>query len=203
MDILVIGIAGGSASGKTTVTKKIKEKFQDNVTVLYHDNYYKAHDDMTYEERTQLNYDHPNAFDTDLMIEDLAKLKAGQSVDCPVYDYTEHNRSSETTKLLPQKIIIVEGILIFESKELCELCDIRIFVDTDADTRLIRRIRRDVKKRGRTLDSVIDQYNDTVKPMHEQFVDPSKKNAHIIVPEGGKNTVALDIIFSAIKEHLI
>lgn len=203
MDILVIGIAGGSASGKTTVTKKIKEKFQDNVTVLYHDNYYKAHDDMSYEERTQLNYDHPNAFDTDLMIEDLAKLKSGQSVDCPVYDYTEHNRSNETTKLLPQKIIIVEGILIFESKELCKLCDIRIFVDTDADTRLIRRIRRDVKKRGRTLDSVIDQYNDTVKPMHEQFVDPSKKNAHIIVPEGGKNTVALDIIFSAIKEHLI
>lgn len=202
MDILVIGIAGGTGSGKTTVTNKLKEQFQENITVMYHDNYYKAHDDMNYEDRCLLNYDHPDSFDTALMIEHLIELRNGNPIDCPVYDYTQHNRSKETTKLNPAKVIIVEGILIFENKELCDLCDIRLFVDTDADTRILRRIMRDVKKRGRTLDSVVSQYLTTVKPMHEQFVDPSKKNAHIIMLEGGRNTVALDMLFKSVEAHL-
>lgn len=202
MNILVIGIAGGTGSGKTTVTKKLIAEFTDDVTVINHDNYYKAHDEMTYEERCLLNYDHPNSFDTDLMIEHLTKLKAGENIQCPVYDYTVHNRSKETTTLSPSKVIVVEGILIFENKELCELLDIRLFVDTDADTRILRRIIRDVKKRGRTLDSVIEQYLTTVKPMHEQFVDPSKKNAHIIMLEGGRNSVALDLLFKKVESHL-
>ncbi len=202
MDILVIGIAGGTGSGKTTVTNKLKERFRDDITVMYHDNYYKAHDDMDYAERCLLNYDHPDSFDTELMIEHLTQLKNGESIDCPVYDYTEHNRSKETTRLHPAKVIIVEGILIFENKALCDLCDIRLFVDTDADTRILRRIMRDVKKRGRTLDSVVSQYLTTVKPMHEQFVDPSKKNAHLIMLEGGRNTVALDVLFKSVEAHL-
>lgn len=202
MNILVIGIAGGTGSGKTTVTKKLIAEFKDDVTVMYHDNYYKAHDELAYEERCLLNYDHPDAFDTDLMIEHLKKLKEEKSVQCPVYDYTVHNRSKETTTLAPAKVILVEGILIFENKELCDLLDIRLFVDTDADTRILRRINRDVKKRGRTLDSVIDQYLTTVKPMHEQFVDPSKKNAHIIMLEGGRNLVALDLLFKKVEAHL-
>lgn len=202
MDILVIGIAGGTGSGKTTVTNRLKEQFKDNITVMYHDNYYKAHDEMAYEERCLLNYDHPDAFDTSLMIEHLKELKKGNSIDCPVYDYTQHNRSKETTTLQPAQVIVVEGILIFENKELCNLCDIRLFVDTDADTRILRRVLRDVKKRGRTIDSVVSQYLDTVKPMHEQFVEPSKKNAHLIILEGGKNAVALDVIFKAVEAHL-
>lgn len=202
MDILVIGIAGGTGSGKTTVTNKLKARFEEDVTVVYHDNYYKAHDEMDYEERCLLNYDHPDAFDTDLMIQHVTELKKGNPIACPVYDYTVHNRSQETTPLHPKKIIILEGILIFENKELCDLCDIRIFVDTDADTRILRRIKRDVKKRGRTLESVISQYLTTVKPMHEQFVDPSKKNAHIIMLEGGRNAVAMDILYKAVEAHL-
>ena len=184
--VLVIGIAGGSGSGKTTLTNQIVSRFSDEVTVVTHDNYYKAHDDMTYEERSRLNYDHPNAFETELMIEHLKQLKKGESVECPIYDYTIHNRSKNTLTIAPAKVIIVEGILIFENKELCDQMDIRIFVDTDDDLRIIRRIRRDVMERARSLDSVINQYIDTVKPMHEQFVEPSKKNASIIVPEGGR-----------------
>ncbi|MBR0305399.1 MAG: uridine kinase, partial [Lachnospiraceae bacterium] len=190
--VLVIGIAGGSGSGKTTLTNQIVSRFSDEVTVVTHDNYYKAHDDMTYEERSRLNYDHPNAFETELMIEHLKQLKKGESVECPIYDYTIHNRSKNTLTIAPAKVIIVEGILIFENKELCDQMDIRIFVDTDDDLRIIRRIRRDVMERARSLDSVINQYIDTVKPMHEQFVEPSKKNASIIVPEGGRNEVALN-----------
>ena len=201
-DILVIGIAGGTGSGKTTLTNQIVSCFHDHVTILKHDNYYKAHDDMTYEERSRLNYDHPNAFDTDLMIEHLQALKAGKAVQCPVYDYKIHNRSKDTITIVPEKVIIVEGILIFENKKLCDMMDIRFFVDTDADIRIIRRIKRDVLERARSLESVINQYVDTVKPMHEQFVEPSKKNANIIVPEGGYNKAAMDMLQNQIRSHL-
>lgn len=201
-DYLVIGIAGGSGSGKTTLTNQIAAQFLEQVTVIKHDNYYKAHDDMDYDERSRLNYDHPNAFDTELMIEHLKPLKQGKSVECPIYDYTIHNRSKDTITIAPNKVIIVEGILIFENKDLCDLMDIRIFVDTDADLRIIRRIQRDVMERARSLESVINQYLETVKPMHEQYVEPSKKNANVIVPEGGYNQAAMEMIRNHIKNHL-
>ena len=201
-DYLVIGIAGGSGSGKTTLTNQIAAQFVEQVTVIKHDNYYKAHDDMDYEERSRLNYDHPNAFDTELMIEHLKALKRGESIECPIYDYTIHNRSKDTIRITPNKVIIVEGILIFENQELCDQMDIRIYVDTDADIRIIRRIQRDVMERARSLESVINQYINTVKPMHEQFVEPSKKNANIIVPEGGYNMAAMEMIQNHIKNHL-
>lgn len=201
-DYLVIGIAGGSGSRKTTLTNQIAAQFLEQVTVIKHDNYYKAHDDMDYDERSRLNYDHPNAFDTELMIEHLKALKQGKSVECPIYDYTIHNRSKDTITIAPNKVIIVEGILIFENKDLCDLMDIRIFVDTDADLRIIRRIQRDVMERARSLESVINQYLETVKPMHEQYVEPSKKNANVIVPEGGYNQAAMEMIRNHIKNHL-
>jgi len=201
-NILVIGIAGGSGSGKTTLLKNLVEKFAENVTVLSHDNYYKRHDELTYEERCALNYDEPAALETDLMAYHLDKLRHGEAIDCPVYDFTVHNRSNETISIVPRKVIIVEGILIFENEPLRDLMDIRIFVDTDADVRLCRRIKRDVNKRGRSLESVLSQYQTTVKPMHEKYVEPSKKYANIIVPEGGKNLVALDMIVDRIRRHL-
>ena len=201
-NILVIGIAGGSGSGKTTLTKKLMEKFGDNITVLSHDNYYKRHDELTYEERAQLNYDEPEALDTSLMVYQLDQLRHGQAIDCPVYDFTQHNRSNETIRINPERVILVEGIMIFASEELRNLMDIRIFVDTDADIRLSRRIKRDVTKRGRSLESVINQYKTTVKPMHEKHVEPSKKYADLVVPEGGKNVVALDMIEGRIRRHL-
>ena len=201
-DYLVIGIAVGSGSGKTTLTNQIAAQFLEQGTVIKHDNYYKAHDDMDYDERSRLNYDHPNAFDTELMIEHLKALKQGKSVECPIYDYTIHNRSKDTITIAPNKVIIVEGILIFENKDLCDLMDIRIFVDTDADLRIIRRIQRDVMERARSLESVINQYLETVKPMHEQYVEPSKKNANVIVPEGGYNQAAMEMIRNHIKNHL-
>ena len=201
-EILVIGIAGGSGSGKTTLMKNLVEKFGDHVTVVSHDNYYKRHDELTYEQRCLINYDEPAAFETDLMAKHLDLLKQGQAIECPVYDYTIHNRSDEVVQIAPRPVIIVEGILIFADEALRELMDIRIFVDTDADVRLCRRIKRDVNKRGRTLESVLTQYQDTVKPMHEKFVEPSKKYANLIVPEGGKNHVALDMIVDRIQRHL-
>ena len=199
---LIIGIAGGTGSGKTTLTEKLRQSFGENVSVIYHDNYYKAHDDLTPEERTQLNYDHPDAFDTPLLAEHLKKLRNGEAVECPVYDYSERNRSDKTLIIRPAKVIIVEGILIFEADALAEQMDIKVFVDADADVRILRRIRRDVKKRGRSIDSVMEQYLSTVKPMHEQFVEPSKKRADIIVQFGGKNAVALDLLMCKIKNHL-
>lgn len=201
-NILVIGIAGGTGSGKTTLMKKLIEEFEDEVTVLSHDNYYKRHDDLTYEQRCQLNYDEPTAFDTSLMTYHLEELRQGRAIECPVYDFTVHNRSDETIHVVPKKVIIVEGILIFENEALRNLMDIRIFVDTDADVRLCRRIKRDVNKRGRTLESVLKQYQETVKPMHERYVEPSKKYANLVVPEGGKNLVALDMIVGRIQRHL-
>ena len=201
-DILVIGIAGGTGSGKTTLMNNIMTRFEGNVTVLSHDNYYKRHDELTFEERTGLNYDEPDAIETSLMVEHLKALRAGQAIDCPVYDFTWHNRSDETVRLEPKAVIIVEGILIFENEFLRELMDIRLFVDTDADVRLCRRIKRDVTKRGRTLESVLAQYQATVKPMHEKYVEPSKKYANLVIPEGGKNLVALDMILGRIQQHL-
>ena len=201
-DILVIGIAGGTGSGKTTLVKRLAEIFEGEVTVLSHDNYYKRHDELTYEERCLLNYDEPDAFDTSLMAYQLDCLRHGQAIECPVYDYTIHNRSNDTIHVVPHRVIIVEGIMIFENEDLRNLMDIRIFVDTDADVRLCRRIKRDVNKRGRSMMSVLEQYQATVKPMHEKYVEPSKKFAHLIVPEGGKNEVAIDMIMGRIRRHL-
>lgn len=192
--VIVIGIAGGTGCGKSTMIKRIKEEFSEKITIISHDFYYKQHNDIPFEERKLLNYDHPNAFDTDLMIEHIRRLAMGESIERPVYDFTIHNRIDETVTVRPAKVIIVEGILIFECKELRDLFDIKVFIDTDADVRIIRRIIRDVNERGRTLDSVVNQYLNTVKPMHEEFVEPSKKFADIIIPEGGYNEVALEML---------
>ena len=202
MDTLVIGIAGGTGSGKTTLMKNIISRFGGEVTVLSHDNYYRRHDELPLEERSKLNYDEPAALETELMARHLELLRQGQAINCPVYDFAAHNRSDETVRVEPQAVIIVEGILIFEDQALRELMDIRIFVDADADIRLCRRIKRDVTKRGRTLESVLTQYQQTVKPMHEKYVEPSKRFADIVVPEGGKNLVALEMIMGRIQRHL-
>ena len=203
MKPIIIGIAGGTGSGKTTLTEKLRDHFGANeVSVLNHDSYYKRHDELPFEERCKLNYDHPDAFDNDLLIQHLKELKAGRAIDCPVYDYAIHNRTDETVEIKPTKVVIVEGILIFQNKELRDPLDIKIFVDTDADVRILRRALRDVRDRGRTLESVITQYLTTVKPMHEQFVEPSRKYADIIVLEGGHNLVALDMIMQRIASHI-
>ena len=199
---LVIGIAGGSGSGKTTLLKNIIQTFGPAITVISHDNYYKRHDELTYEERCKLNYDEPDALETDLMVAQLQLLREGKEILCPVYDFTVHNRSDETVCVKPERVIIVEGILIFENKALRDLMDIKIYVDADADIRICRRIKRDVNKRGRSLESVITQYQETVKPMHEKYVEPSKKYADIVVPEGGKNLVALAMIQGYISRYL-
>ena len=201
-DIMILGIAGGTGSGKTTITRRLIQHFGSDVSVIHHDNYYKAHHDMPYEERAKLNYDHPDSFDTELLVEALKELKKGHAVTCPVYDYTIHDRTDKTVTIKPTRVIIVEGILIFESRELCEQMDIKIFVDTDADVRILRRIVRDVRDRGRSLESVISQYLNTVKPMHEQFVEPSKRRADIIIPEGGQNRVALEMVVERVRAHL-
>lgn len=201
-NILVIGIAGGSGSGKSTLVKNLIAEFPDMVTVLSHDNYYRRHDELTYEQRTHLNYDEPGSLETDLMARHLEILRHGGCIECPVYDFTIHNRLDATIPVVPEKVIIVEGILIFENRQLRDLMDIRVFVDADADVRLCRRILRDVKQRGRTLESVLEQYQQTVKPMHEQYVEPSKKFADIIVPGGGQNMVALEMLIGRIGRHL-
>ena len=202
MEVLVIGIAGGTGSGKTTLMKNLMGRFGDEITVMSHDNYYRAHDDLPYEQRCKLNYDEPAAFETELMVEHLHRLRQGQSVDCPVYDFTVHNRSSEVLHLEPKSVVMVEGILIFQHKALRDLMDIKIFVDTDADIRLCRRIKRDVNKRGRTIESVLTQYQQTVKPMHDQYVEPSKRFADLVVLEGCKNLVFLDMIINRLQRHL-
>ena len=201
-DILVIGIAGGTGSGKTTLMNNLIQRFSGSVTVLSHDNYYRRNDHLTFEQRCLINYDEPAALETDLMARHLEALRQGQTIQCPVYDFTQHNRSNDTIEIAPKSVIIVEGILIFENKELRDLMDIKIFVDTDADVRLCRRIKRDVNKRGRSLESVLEQYQTTVKPMHEKYVEPSKKFANLVVLEGGKNWVALDMIVGRIQRHL-
>ncbi len=199
---IVIGIAGGTGSGKTTLINRIKKEFPNEITILSHDFYYKENNHMPFEEREKLNYDHPNAFDTSLMVEHIRRLKEGQAIQRPVYDFVIYDRRPETVRVEPAKVIIVEGILIFENKELLDLFDIKVFIDTDADVRIIRRILRDVRERGRSLDSVINQYLTTVKLMHEEFVDPSKRNADIIIPEGGYNIVALQMLIDRIKSLL-
>ena len=197
-DICIVGIAGGSASGKTTIVNNIKELFQNDIELISHDNYYLSNDDKTMEERVKLNYDHPSSFDTDKMIEDVKKLKAGEIIYRPVYDYTQHTRAKEVVEVHPKKVIILEWILILEDPRLRDLMDIKVFVDTDADERLMRRILRDTQERGRTVESVLNQYVTTVKPMHEQFVEPSKKYADIIIPRGGENKIGIHIL----QEHL-
>ena len=203
MNSLIIGIAGGSGSGKTTLALRLKARFgEEEVRLIPHDSYYKRHDELPYEKRCLLNYDHPDAFETDLMVRHLKALKAGVPIQCPVYSYTEHNRTKETITIQPTSVVIVEGLLIFQNPELRDLMDIKIFVDTDADVRILRRLTRDVKDRGRSLDSVVEQYLTTVKPMHEQFIEPSKRYADIIVLEGGHNLVALDMIMQRIASHI-
>ena len=201
-DIMVIGIAGGTGSGKTTITKKLIQRFGEDVSVVHHDNYYKAHHNMSYEERALLNYDHPNSFDTEMLVADIKELKKGNPIQCPVYDYSIHDRTDKTVTIYPTRVVIVEGILIFQDPELCREMDIKLFVDTDADVRILRRIVRDVRDRGRSLDSVVSQYLTTVKPMHEQFVEPSKRNADIIIPEGGHNVVAMEMVVERVRAHL-
>lgn len=200
MDVTVIGVAGGTGSGKSTLVKRLQEAFKDeDVVTLSHDYYYKAHPELTYEERTKLNYDHPQAFDTDMLVEHVRALKHNVPIKHPVYSFVEHNRLEETVLIKPSKVIIVEGILIFDHKELRDEMDIKVFVDTDADVRLARRILRDVRDRGRTMESVITQYTTTVKPMHEEFVEPSKKYADVIIPEGGFNSVAVTMLIRSIQ----
>jgi uridine kinase len=199
---LFIGIAGGSGSGKTTLAERLAEHFGDRLSLLRHDDYYKAQSSLTLEERATLNFDHPDAFDTDLLIEHLDELRAGRDIDCPIYNYALHDRDGATRKVCANEVIVLEGILIFENPELLRRLDIKIFVDTDADVRILRRLKRDVSERGRSMDSVISQYFATVKPMHEAFVEPSKRNADIIVPEGGMNRVALEMITERIISHI-
>ena len=198
-NIKIIGIAGGTGSGKSTLARKVKEALKDSATLICHDNYYKDSSHLPFEERVNQNYDHPNAFDTELLIKHLALLKSGQAIDMPTYSFVEHARSKETVHIEPAKVIILEGILIFENEMLRNMMDMKIFVDTDADVRFIRRMSRDVKSRGRDMESVVNQYLGTVKPMHEQFVEPSRKYADIIVPEGGHNVVALEMINERLK----
>ena len=202
MSAIIIGIAGGTGSGKTTLTRHLKDHFGPDVTVIGHDSYYKRQDGKTYEERALQNYDHPDAFDTDLLIQHLRELKEGRPIQCPVYSYVDHNRTDRTTEIFPTKVLIVEGILIFQDPVLREMFDIKIFVETDADERILRRCLRDVEERGRTLRSVVTQYLTTVKPMHEQYVEPSRKYADIIVLEGGHNLVALEMIMQRIQNHI-
>lgn len=200
MQTTVIGVAGGTGSGKSTLVKKLQEAFVEaDVITLSHDYYYKQNNDITLEERKKLNYDHPQSFDTNMMIEHVKALKEGVAIERPVYSFVDHNRLQETVRVIPAKVLIVEGILIFENKKLRDLMDIKVFVDTDADIRLARRILRDVRERGRSMESVVGQYMATVKPMHEEFVEPSKKYADVIIPEGGFNSVAVAMLIENIK----
>ena len=200
MKVTVIGVAGGSGSGKSTLVKRLQEAFvHDDVATLCHDYYYKAHAELTYEERAKLNYDHPQASVTDMLVDHIKALKNNVPIAHPVYSFVDHNRTDETVTVKPSKVIIIDGILIFENKELRDLMDIKVYVDTDADLRLARRILRDVCDRGRTMQSVIEQYTNTVKPMHEEFVEPSKKYADVIIPEGGFNSVAVAMLIQNIR----
>ena len=201
MDCVMIGIAGGTGSGKSTFTNRLKDYFGDDVTVIYHDNYYRQRDDMTYEERTKVNYDHPSALETELLIEHLKMLKEGQSVECPIYDFTQHNRSNQSYTIHPSKIFLIEGILIFSDEQLRDLFDIKIFVEADADERILRRVVRDVKERGRDIDNIMEQYLTTVKPMHYLYVEPTKTTADIII-NSGMNDVAFDIMRATIERLL-
>ena len=195
-------LCGASGSGKTTLIENLIRTFSGSVTLLSHDNYYRRHDELTYEERCKLNYDEPAALETDLMSRHLDELRHGNAIDCPIYDFTQHNRSADTMRIIPRQVIIVEGILIFENKELRDLMDIKIFVDADDDDRLMRVMARDIVERGKTVEWVIERYSKTVKPMYLQFIEPSKRYADIIIPQGGHNKVAIDVISATIEKSL-
>ena len=200
---VVIGVSGGTGSGKSTVAKAIFKSLPDeNILIIEQDAYYKDQSSLTYEERVKTNYDHPLAFDTELLIEHVKTLCEHKCIEKPIYNFSKHNREENTICVQPKEIIIIEGIMILEDERLRNLMDIKIFVDTDADVRILRRILRDVKERGRSLDSVVTQYLTTVKPMHEQFVEPSKRRADVIIPEGGQNTVALEMLIERVRKHL-
>lgn len=196
----LIGVAGGSASGKTSIVEQLKDKFRDDIELIGHDSYYYAHDHLSQEERNQLNYDHPEALETDRLVEDLKRVIKGESIFRPVYDFTAHNRSEQVVEVLPKPVIIVEGILVLEDEKLRDLMDLKIFVDTDADERLIRRIRRDIHSRGRSLESVLVQYANQVKPMHEKYIEPSRKFADLIIPHGVHNLVAMEILMEHVSQ---
>lgn len=202
MNSMIIGIAGGSGSGKSTFTNRLLDLYKEKITVIYHDDYYKQQDNLSLEQRRQINYDHPDALDTKLLIRHIKELKEGQEIDCPIYDYSVHNRSGETKKIYPREIIIVEGILVLQDEELRDLMDIKIFVDVDADERILRRILRDVKERGRDLEGIIEQYLKTVKPMHSLYVEPTKNMADIIINDS-RNDMALRILQSSIDSFLL
>ncbi len=201
--MLIIGIAGGTGSGKTTVVDKIiKQLPLDEVCVISQDSYYKATDNLSYEERTKINFDHPRAIDFDLLIKHLKALKKGRTIQQPMYSFVTHNRTKDSVKTHPRKVVIVEGILIFNSEELRDLFDIKIFVHAETDERLIRRVRRDISDRGRDIDEVLERYQNTLKPMHQQFIEPTKNHADIIIPNDRYNNVAIDILRSVINERL-
>lgn len=203
MKSIVVGIAGGTGSGKTTLVKRLAEYFGESALVISHDDYYRAHDELTMEERAAINYDEPAAFETELLVSHLHLLKEGKSVSAPVYDFTIHNRSGEFRELQPRPVIIVEGILLLSDESLLRELDLKVFVDTDADIRLGRRIRRDVRKRGRSIESVLEQYQTTVKPMHDRYVEPSKKEADVIIPKGGKNSLTVPILSAYIERAIL
>lgn len=198
MNCMIIGIAGGTGSGKSTFTNRLRDQFKDDVAVIYHDNYYRRQDEVPFEERKKVNYDHPDSLETDLMLHHLQMLKDGQAVECPVYDYSQHNRSDKTIRIEPKKIILAEGILLLADPRIRELLDIKIYVEADADERILRRIVRDVKERGRDLDNIVEQYLTTVKPMHYLYVEPTRAMADIVI-NSGMNNVAFDIVQSKIR----
>ena len=201
METMIIGIAGGTGSGKTTLTLRLKEHFGEDVSILYHDNYYRAHDDMPFEERKKLNYDHPDALETELLVEHLKLLRQGKAIDCPVYDYSQHNRSDKILHITPSPVILVEGILLLADPRVRELLDIKVYVEANADERILRRISRDVEERGRDLNGIIKQYLNTVKPMHYLYVEPTRSKADIVI-NSGKNDVAFDLFVSKISMEL-
>lgn len=201
MDCIIIGIAGGSGSGKSTFTNKLKDLYGDRITVLYHDNYYRRNDHLTLEERRKINYDDPEALETDLLVDHLRKLKEGEPIQCPTYDYSKHNRKEEVLEVKPNRIVVVEGILALQNPELRDLFDIKIYVEADADERILRRVSRDVKERGRDLDGIIDQYLTTVKPMHYIYVEPTRALADIVI-NSGRNEVAFDLVKTKIDQLL-
>lgn len=201
MESIIIGIAGGSGSGKSTFTNRVKKYFGDDVTVIYHDNYYRRQDGIPFEKRIKVNYDHPDSLETDLLVEHLKKLKAGESIECPIYDYNQHNRSAEVVKIDPKPVILVEGILLLADERIRDLLDIKVYVEADADERILRRILRDVEERGRDLHGIIEQYLETVKPMHYLYVEPTRAKADIVI-NSGKNDVAFDLFVSKITQLL-
>lgn len=203
MQPVIIGVAGGSGSGKTTVVREIIRNIgRRQVTVIHHDSYYRDVSDLSFDERARINYDHPNSLETPLLVAHLNMLRAGETVDVPVYDFAQHNRSADTEPAEPRKVIIVDGLLILWDAELRRMMDIKVFVDTDADLRFIRRLKRDIQERGRSAESVIDQYTATVRPMHLEFVEPSKRYADVIIPDGGYNLVGVDMLLTKIKSVL-